>query len=330
MRRSTSHVSVPSTPEPHGGFHRLRPPSGALIRITPSLLLAEAGELTWHPSAALVHAVTRCLALTGTSPRLALVHHAMPTFRAAGLAESEAVEWTRRLRRELCDQAFERLCERYPDELNPSGLPLEPIEFDLDGYGINVNFMGDGIDFRANQQAHFDIVEPLGSNLYGPNVNIRGGWPVFCDGRAYCRDRGLDIREILDKVPASRNLTFRLPHYRALLEDYSVAYQVDMTDDTPFTVFVNRVEEAGLLHGATEVAKADPGTDAQRPIRHYAWDNVSPAAADRWYAELGQENRRTPGEPHRLKPLIPESVRTARTPLLIPVPGDPTGLPERH
>jgi hypothetical protein len=238
---------VPSTPEPHGGFHRLRPPSGALIRITPSLLLAEAGELTWHPSAALVHAVTRCLALTGTSPRLALVHHAMPTFRAAGLAESEAVEWTRRLRRELCDQAFERLCERYPDELNPSGLPLEPIEFDLDGYGINVNFMGDGIDFRANQQAHFDIVEPLGSNLYGPNVNIRGGWPVFCDGRAYCRDRGLDIREILDKVPASRNLTFRLPHYRALLEDYSVAYQVDMTDDTPFTVFVNRVEEAGLL-----------------------------------------------------------------------------------
>lgn len=286
-----------STTEPDTGFSRLNPPVGVLFRIAPAMVTAPTGEPTWHPPADLVQAVAERLNPATAAPGLALIHGAVPAFRAAGLSWTTAVEWTRRLRRELCEQVFELLCEHHPGQLNPLKLDLSPIEFLLDGYGVNVNFMGYGLDFRANQQAHFDIVEPLGSNLYGPNVNVRGGWPVFCDGRAYCRDHGLDIRDILDKVPASRNLTFQLPHYRTLMEDYAVAYQLDMAEDTPFTVFVNRVEEVGLLHGATEVEPIDADADVERPIWHYAWDNVTSEAADGWYEALGQRNLRSPGSP---------------------------------
>jgi hypothetical protein len=178
--------------------------------------------------------------------------------------------------------------------------------------------MGDDIDFRSNKQLHFDIVEPLGSNMYGPNHGIEGGWPAFADGRAYCHANGLDIKNILDKIPGTRNLTISREHYRPLLEEYTVAYEVDMVDDMPFTVFVNRVEEAGLLHGATEV-RSSGGARTRRPICHYAWDNVTAAAAERWYRALGQDGRRTPGDSADHKPLVPGWLHLDRRPPLISV-----------
>jgi hypothetical protein len=211
----------------------------------------------------------------------------------------------------------------FPDVVNPLDIALDPIEFDLDGYQVNIDFMNEGLDFSSNKQAHFDIVEPLGSNLYGPNIGVMGGLPTFSDGHAYCRDYGLKITEILDKIPGTRNITFAPEHYRPLIEDYSVAFEVDMVHDMPFTVLINRVEEAGLLHGATAVQAAEPLADARRPIGHYAFDNVTDEAAAQWYAELRQPPARSSGDTSATKPLIPAGLGPIREPRVIRIV--PTG-----
>jgi hypothetical protein len=301
-------------------FSRHNPPAGAVIRIRPEHLERTGGELLPGPAESLVREVSARLWAPG-APRFALLHNALPTFRSAvpGGSFQQALEWARVFRGALCTRVFARLCESFPEVLNPLGLELSPIEFDLDGYHVNRQFMGDDIDFRSNKQAHFDIVEPLGSNLYGPNVNIQGGFPAFADGRAYCQDHGIGITSILDKIPGSRNLTLKPLDYRILLTDYTVAYALDMVNDTPFTIFVNRVEEAGLLHGATAVRTQDPQHAAMRPISHFAWDNVTAEAADLWYRALGQSNQRVAGDPAGHKPLIPPSLHLAGGPPLITV-----------
>jgi hypothetical protein len=303
------------------GFSRELPPSGVLFRIGLEDLNIDARNGP-RPAAAFSAAIAGRLCGDNGAPRFAIAYNAVPEFLAMGKSFQESVEWVRILQRELCASVFSLLCLSAARTLNPLGIDLEPIEFDLDGYHVNKRFMGDDIDFRSNKQAHFDIVEPLGSNLYGPNVNIDGGLPVFCDARSYCQAHGISITGILDKIPGTRNLTLEPAHYRALLEDYTVAYNLDMTHDTPFTIFVNRVEEAGLMHGATTVAKHDPGRGAQRPIRHYAWDNTTAGAAGEWYGRLGQSNERTAGDSAGHKPLIPPSLQLERGPVVIQVPAD--------
>jgi hypothetical protein len=303
------------------GFNRHRPPREAAIRVVPAML--ERPGLRPHQS--LVDLVADRLWGGPSAFRMALLYDVVPAFQAAGGFTFEAaVEHVRTFRRELCHRVFEIVLARHPEVVNPLGTALDPIEFDLDGYQVNIDFMNEGLDFSSNKQVHFDIVEPLGSNLYGPNVNIRGGLPIFSDGHSYCNDRGLRITEILDKISGTRNLTVAPEHYLPLIEDYTVSFDVDMVGDTPFTVFVNRVEEAGLLHGASPVRAVGAQANARRPIGHYAWDNVTADAADQWYEVLGQRPTRTAGDTSADKPLIPAGMRLTREPPVIRL------VPARH
>ena len=297
---------------PFTEFSRLRPPMEAVIRVSPEMVAAA------DPPQSLVDLVEARLWGGPQAYRMALLYDAVPAFQEAhGISFGRAVESVKIFRRKLCHRVFAAIIHDFPDAINPLGIALDPIEFDLDGYQVNIDFINEGLDFSSNKQAHFDIVEPLGSNLYGPNIGVAGGLPAFSDGYAYCRDHGLKITDVLDKIPGTRNISLVPEHYRPLIEDYSVAFDIDMVHDTPFTVLINRVEEAGLLHGATTVTAAEPLAVARRPIGHYAFDNVTDEAAAQWYAELGQPPTRSPGDTSASKPLIPARLGPIREPRVI-------------
>jgi hypothetical protein len=304
-------VATGTTSRPFAFFTAHAPPARSARRLTLDdvELTAAGGEATEahiRASDRLVAEVAARLWGSPESDRLVLLHGALGMLTAdLDVERNTAERLVLDLRRDLCFRAFSHVRQRFPDVVNPRGLVLDPIEFWLDGYDVNENFMGGGLDFASNRQLHFDIVEPLGSNLYGPNLNMAGGLPVFADAAAYCRDSGVRIRDVLDTIPGTRNLTLAPQHYAPLVAGYAVAFDVDMTDDTPFTVFVNRVEEAGLVHGATDPHLVDPAAPRRRPICHYAFDNVTDDAAADWYAALGQTGRRSAGDTSRPKPVVP-------------------------
>ena len=300
------------------GFGRYNRPERAAVRVVPAMLEHAGNRSGYRPGQNLVNLVSELLWGGPQALRVAILYDVVPAIQEkGGLSFSAAVECARIFRRELCGRVFGIILGRYPEVVNPLGIALEPIEFDLDGYQVNINFMNGGLDFSSNKQAHFDIVEPLGSNIYGPTVNVRGGFPVFSDGYSYCRDHDLNILDILAKIPGTRNLTVAPEHYLPLIEDYTVAFEVDMVTDTPFTVFINRVQEAGLLHGASAVEVVGPRQAARRPIGHYAWDNITADAADRWYEAVDQPPTRATGDTSAAKPLVPGWMNPTREPPVI-------------
>jgi len=209
-------------------------------------------------------------------------------------------------RKNLVDNIFKIFYDKIPEIINPLNLELNPYEFFVEGFNINNNFQDSGIDFYSTKQLHFDIVEPLSSNLYGLNKNISGGLPVFADCKMYCKDKGLKIIDIVEKIPGNRIITLKKDHYLNVLEKYSFAYDLEMTNDLPFSIYLNGITEIGILHGATNPVPIDNTMPSERPIIHYSYDNHDAEATELWYKKINFSVERRAGNPSKPKPLLPE------------------------
>ncbi|MBY3203470.1 hypothetical protein [Rhizobium laguerreae] len=297
------------------GFSRAAPPSRAAISLDENSWSATEAPQWTSPSEALIADVVSLLWDSEDAPRFGILHNAVPTLmRAANMTFDEAAVATQAFRTSLCDKVYEVLVRRFPEIVNPEGFDLKPFDYLIDGF--NVNVMGNGAGFYSTKQLHFDIVEPIGSNLYGPNKNISGGLPAFADVREYCASNGLEITDILEKIVGERVLTLKPEHYLPVVEKFSIAFDVDMVGDTPFSIVLNRVVAAGVMHGATLCHKTVPDAEVMRPIRHYEYCDMSQEAADKWYATLGQSNDRAPGK-NADKPFIPATLTGQASPFVI-------------
>jgi hypothetical protein len=296
----------------------MAPPTDAVIRLDERSWATNAHRDWSEPSESLIQQVVSLLWASDEPSRFALIYNGVPTLMAAAnLQFKDAVLALRRFRGSLCDAVFEQLTFQFPNIVNPEYFQLKPIEAELDGWNINVNNNAPGS--YSTKQLHFDVIEPLGSNLYGPNYNLSGGFPVFADLRAYCAANDLDIRDVLQKIPGERVLTVGSDHYADVLDNFSVGFAVDMVNDTPISIVLNRVVEAGVMHGATLCTKIAPNANAIRPILHYEYCDLTKAAADAWYRALNQSNNPAPGSKVD-KPLIPTWLHSSDGPLVIDLP----------
>ncbi|AOI71760.1 hypothetical protein WI36_03585 [Burkholderia ubonensis] len=145
---------------------------------------------------------------------------------------------------------------------------------DVDGYQNNKNFSHDGKvdgrEYSTTKCIHFDTATPFVANVYGPNRNIEGGYPVIADVPAYCRDHGVAPRDMVTNIPANYNVAIREEHYQALLDDYSFCVKVNLDTDMVMVMLSNEVE-FGVAHGATDPRRIVPGEASARPIRHYEY-----------------------------------------------------------
>jgi hypothetical protein len=305
------------------GFGRFNPPKNALFKLKPEDFQNNGKQLTPHPTSKVIAEIANRLWGQDDSPRFALLYNAIPILLEAGFTFENAVKHIRTYRNNLYNAVYDILNNLYSDVINPFRISYEPNEFEAEGYNINRNFLrgeeGEAIDFYTTKQLHFDIVEPLSSNLYGPNENIKGGLPAFADGWAYCERYNVRVNDVLEKIPGSRILTFQREHYKTLLEEFTIVFDIDMTTDTPFSIFLNRVEEACLLHGATSASIIDPAKSAKRPLSHYALDNLTNEASEQWYRTLGKDPGRIEGNPSAPKPLIPHGIYLEEQPPVLQV-----------
>lgn len=284
-------------------FDRDHPPVNALIQIEAEHVEFQQDQVL--PTDKLIQLVVDSLWFGATAQRFVVCYGAMPLIRWLAKAGVEAATLhVISLRKRLCYAVFSELVRREPLVFNPLGFDLRPIEYEIDGLNINPNFMGTGLDFFSTKRLHFDILEPLGSNLYLPTSNICGGWPVFADLRAYCWDHKLRPTDIIEKIPGTRNFTIGAPHYSVVLEQYTVAFDVDTTEDAPFTLMVNLIEQAAVMHGGTDVTIVNQAKPASRVLRHYAFDATTDEDLLLWYNSLGYAPTRAPGDPAAQKRLI--------------------------
>ena len=231
-------------------------------------------------------------------PRCVIVYNVIPSIiTSLECTFAEALSHAAQLRRAVCLDVFRFALAMLESELNPHCFRLVPSEFEVEGYGVNKEFMGFPEDFYTTKRLHFDIVEPLSSNLYGPNFNISGGFPVFADVGRYCRESHIEPNSILEKIPGTRLLTISTSHYSRILRSYTTAYRLNMETDTPFTLYVNSIAYAGIMHGATDPTSIDSNLEARRPLSHLSLDSDSVEDAIQWYADLGQKPGRAEGDP---------------------------------
>jgi hypothetical protein len=286
-------------------FSRSCPPRDVFFNVTVDDV--ELGPVGWRivPRLGLVEQVAAKLWGDPRATRFAIVCGTIPSLLAQGVARAQAVATVRAFQEEFCHAVFSLLIERYAAEINPFGLPLTACRFDMDGIYLNENFLGRGIVFHTTKQLHFDIVESLGSNLYGLNENISDGKPIYADALAFCLEHGLSIRDLLVKIPGSRIFSLHESVYGRVLSDYAVVIDVDLDDDMPMTMNVNLIDEAGLMHGAQSPAVVDGDRRAMRPIRHYAFDAEDQASLARWYAAFDHDPDKVAGDPGNPKHLLP-------------------------
>ncbi len=263
------------------------------------------GEFTIAPSDKLVGVVIDLLWENTKPCRFVLCYNLFIILEDVVSDLSIRRELVNQYRKKLCDAVFSYLNENYANIINPYNLKLIPLEFEIDGYNINKDFGGVGVDFYSTKQLHFDIVEPLSSNLYGLNKNIKNGFPIFADCKSYCVDKGIDVVTIIEKISGSRIITIKREHYINILKRYTVAVNVDMASDTPFSIYINRVKEAGIMHGATDPLPIVASMESSRPIIHYSFDCIDEELTDDWYSDLGLVNSMSKGSISKEKPLFP-------------------------
>lgn len=245
------------------------------------------------PSPAFADALAAQILGGERSPRFALLYGLLPLLRERSrLDTDEAVLAGRRFFRAAVDGLSARILADagLSSLVNPLGVSFQTIEYGFDGFNANQGYqpyaemqVRDG--FVSTKCIHFDAAEPIATNIYGPCVNIAGGFPVIADAMMYCRDEGLRIGDIVERLEGYP-VSFRAPHYRRLVEDYSIAFDVEMKSDTPCLITLNDILAGGIAHGAT-VARPRNSTDAsKRPLWHIAFDYERLADIDRWYAAL--------------------------------------------
>ncbi|MFJ2187337.1 hypothetical protein ACIOJE_05125 [Kitasatospora sp. NPDC087861] len=162
---------------------------------------------------------------------------------------------------------------------------------DVDGYNKNTSFTPNGDhtaerEFLTTKCVHFDSATPFIGNIYGPNTNIRGGVPVVCDTRAFCKDAGVAPGDLVELMPHSYNVAVREEYTERILADYASAVDVDLSSDLVMVVLLNEVA-GGLAHAGSEPRPVDPSKPSRRPIRHLEYQFAEGVELAKWFEHYG-------------------------------------------
>lgn len=164
-------------------------------------------------------------------------------------------------------------------------------KMDVDGYNKNKSFTPNSDhtasrEFVTTKCVHFDAATPFIANIYGPNQNIKGGLPMICDTRAFCADKGLDARALIENIPNNYNVAVKEEYCDEILARYSFALDVDLDDDVVAIVLFNEVV-GGVAHAATQPERRDSTRPARRPIRHIELQVATTDDLKGWYDFYG-------------------------------------------
>lgn len=159
-------------------------------------------------------------------------------------------------------------------------------KMDVDGYNLNQNFSHDGNiasrAFMTSKCLHFDAATPFIGNIYGPNENISGGYPVICDVKRFCRDRGLAPRDLVEPIPNNYNIAIRKEYYEDLKDHYTFGLKLNLDSDIIMVMLLNEID-FGVAHGATSPGKLAADRPARRPIRHFEYQYAEEDHYAEWY-----------------------------------------------
>ena len=164
-------------------------------------------------------------------------------------------------------------------------------KMDVDGYNPNKSFTPNGDhtesrEFVTTKCVHFDAATPFIANIYGPNQNIKGGLPMICDTRAFCADKGLDARALIENIPNNYNVAVKQEYCEEILRRHSFALDVDLEHDVVAIVLFNEVI-GGVAHAATPPERVDASLPARRPIRHVEFQVATTEDLKAWYDFYG-------------------------------------------
>lgn len=164
-------------------------------------------------------------------------------------------------------------------------------KMDVDGYNKNKNFTPnsdhtESREFVTTKCVHFDAATPFIANIYGPNQNIKGGLPMICDTRAFCKDKGIDGKALIENIPNNYNVAVKQEYCEEILHHYSFALDVDLDHDVIAIIIFNEVI-GGVAHAATQPERADLTRPARRPIRHIEFQVATTEDLKAWYDFYG-------------------------------------------
>jgi hypothetical protein len=195
--------------------------------------------------------------------------------------------------REYLEQVYRSAAERIdPTKYSPVDRPYSHIaKMDVDGYNKNTSFTPNSDhtasrEFVTTKCVHFDAATPFIANIYGPTENISGGLPMICDTRRFCEDHGVDPRGLVENIPNNYNVAVKSEYAQTILDDYSIALDLDLSGDLAMIVLFNEVV-GGVAHAATQPTLADPSKPARRPIRHIEYQFANADDLGAWYDYYG-------------------------------------------
>jgi len=173
------------------------------------------------------------------------------------------------------------------EKYNVTSNPYDQVgAIDVDGININVghtpNENTPPRKFITTKCIHFDGCTPYIANIYGPNENVEGGFPVISDTNKYCVDNNVDPRTLVQNIPQNYNVVVKEQHYEAILNDYSFTAELDMEHDMVLTIICNEVT-GGVAHAGTTPYKKNSELPALRPIRHIEYQYTNPDHYQPWY-----------------------------------------------
>jgi hypothetical protein len=240
------------------------------------------------PDAALVDAVVHAVE---RKHGFAVLHGANKLLTARGL--SVHAEAGAEAARRYYEAVFRAAVARFDlSRASPVKVDYDRIaKMDVDGYNKNKSFTPnsdhtESREFVTTKCVHFDAATPFIANIYGPNQNITGGLPMICDTRAFCNDKGIDGKALIENIPNNYNVAVKQEYCEEILRRYSFALDVDLDDDVVAIVIYNEVI-GGIAHAATQPERADATRPARRPIRHIEFQVATTEDLKTWYDFYG-------------------------------------------
>jgi hypothetical protein len=202
--------------------------------------------------------------------------------------------------RENTDKAYDLLDRLYKSVMSKINMQQYSVTdkdstlgfFDVDGFKVNGGFSHDGKveerKFVTTKCIHFDTATPFIANIYGPNENIKGGYPIVTETYKYLKDHQVSPQDLVINIPQNYNTAVRAEHYATLLESYSFSLKIDLSNDMLMMVLFNEIQY-GVAHAATDPLKVDESKDCSRPIRHYEYQYAEEVHYDEWLTHYNLE-----------------------------------------
>ncbi|MDD3266388.1 MAG: hypothetical protein PHC75_04315 [Burkholderiales bacterium] len=170
-----------------------------------------------------------------------------------------------------------------PDDANYEQI----IKMDVDGFNINKAHTPNqehtvSREFVTTKCIHFDAATPFIANVYGPNENIKEGFPIICDTKKYCLDNNINPINLVENIQEHYNVVVKPQYYNDILNDYSFGLDIDLTNDLIMIALYNEII-GGVAHAATQPLKQTPSENARRPIRHIEYTFKNMEDLNKWY-----------------------------------------------